>query len=160
MTGDEMQLPASVQEIADVIGTEQALYLVGQLPRCVVKDKRYPGTTRSRPMLYVPTRARLTPDHELSRILGFADALTLASAFGGEILQPGNCEGLYQDFRKRTIIRMASEGMDAQAIADLFGMTKTWIKAIVRNFPQEEVESANDNTPSRAPTKSALTELA
>ncbi|WP_296652839.1 hypothetical protein [Paraburkholderia sp.] len=82
------ELPKSVQEIADVIGAEKALYLVRNLPTCYSGN---PGKKAHRPMLYVPKR--ITHDHLLVHLLGFEDAAKMVHHFGGECLQPAGCSG-------------------------------------------------------------------
>ncbi|WP_231753098.1 hypothetical protein, partial [Burkholderia sp. TSV86] len=118
-----MRLPRSVQEIADVIGCERALYLIGQLPRCITRDRRYPNATASHVVLYVPTAARLPLDHDLVRILGWSDAVKLCRVFGGEILQPASCAEIYRRYRDAEIIRMKSAGVRTQYIASVFGVS-------------------------------------
>ncbi|MDN7699462.1 hypothetical protein R0290_10055 [Burkholderia semiarida] len=101
-----MQLPASVQEIADVIGRERALYLIGQLPRYVGGVS---GKQSSRVILYVPTPQRLRDDHDLVRILGRADAEALCREFGGLNLNPPNCSEIYRRYRDQQMARMVGE---------------------------------------------------
>ena len=153
-----MRLPKSVQEIADVIGRERALFLVGQLPRCVTKDKRYPTATAAHVMLYVPTVARLPVDHELVRILGWNDAVKLCRAFGGEILQPASCIEIYRRYRDGQIVRMAGEGMQAAHIAPIVNVHVQHVRRLLRNtnIPQEEFpEAANDNAPIKRKARAA-----
>jgi hypothetical protein len=140
-----MKLPNSVQEIAEVIGRERALFLVGQLPRCYARDPRWPGAKSEHVILYVPTVARLKPDHELVRILGWNDAVKLAQAFGGEILKPGNCSGIYRDFRDQNIIRIVREGTPVVMVASWFGVTDRHVRKLMQENPQEERRAANDN---------------
>lgn len=137
-----MRLPRSVQEIADVIGTEQALYLVGQMPRF-----RNASRGNLQPVMYVPTRSRLNPKHELVRILGWNDAQALVGAFGGEILQPANCAEIYRAFRDRSIVRMHADGMKPAAIAELMDVSDRHVRNLVREKPQVDQPAANDNTP-------------
>lgn len=141
-----MRLPNSVQEIADVIGRERALYLIGRLPRCIAG---VPGKQSSRVILYVPTVQRLPADHELVRILGYNDAVKLCRAFGGEILQPANCSEIYRRYRDAQISRMSSEGMTAVHIASIVGVHAQYVRALLRpKNPQEEFPApANDNAP-------------
>lgn len=130
-----------------MIGRERALYLVGQLPRCVAGAE---GKKSSRVILYVPTLKRMPADHQLVRILGWHDAEKLARAFGGEILQPANCNELYQRYRDAQVMRMADEGMTAANIAAIVGMTPPYIRELLRTKkkPQEELPTpANDNAP-------------
>ncbi|WP_322009247.1 hypothetical protein [Paraburkholderia sp. J12] len=82
------KLPASVQEIADVIGAEKALNLVRNLPTYYSGK---PGKKYHRPLLYVPKR--ITHDHLLVHLLGFQDAAKMVHYFGGECLQPAGCSG-------------------------------------------------------------------
>lgn len=140
-----MKLPRSVQEIADVIGRERALYLIGQLPRCRVKDARSPKWERDRPMLYVPALRRLTPDHVLVAILGWNDAEKLCRYFGGEILQPANCAEIYRPFRDRGIAQMVADGIPPKLVAELFNVTDRHVRTVRREIPQEDLRAANDN---------------
>lgn len=134
-----MRLPASVRELADVIGTERALFLIGQLPKCVSKKSTHV-------ILYVPTQARLTPDHRLVQILGWRDAVKLCQAFGGEILQPANCAQLYRSFRDRSIYRLVTQdGMKLSEVAELFEMTERHVRNVLREISQQETAAANDN---------------
>lgn len=141
-----MRLPKSVQEIADVIGCESALFLVGQLPRCQVRDKRYPNAKTTHVILYVPTAARLSPDHHLVRLLGWADAYRLCCHFGGEILHPANCADVYRQFRDKSIKRMiTTDGMDAAEVAEIMGVSRRHVSNVMRENPQQAPAAANDN---------------
>lgn len=152
--GRDVRLPASVQEIADVIGSERALYLVGQLPRCYSKDPRYPNAKSSHVILYVPKV--LKPDHQLVQLLGWHDARRLVDAFGGEILQPGSCADVYRQFLNRSIVRMAHEGMKPAAIAELLSVSDRHVRNLLRENPQQDLKPANDNTlPSSKPMQAA-----
>lgn len=141
-----MRLPKSAQEIADVIGRDRALYLIGQLPTCEIIDSRTGGRGGRQPMLYVPTMRRLTPDHFLVRVLGWNDAERLSSVFGGEILQPASCVDIYRKFRNAEIIRMVKEGMSVPQAAEVVGITDRQARNIAKEIPQEERRTAaNDN---------------
>lgn len=131
-----MRLPGSVQEIANVIGTERALYLVGQLPRCYTRKSCHV-------IMYVPKA--LKPDHLLVRLLGWKDASKLVAAFGGEILQPANCAEVYRAFRDKTILRMDSEGMSARAIAYTLEVSDRHVRNVLREKAQEACAAANSN---------------
>lgn len=138
-----MKLPASVQEIADVIGRERALYLIGQLPRT------YPPSTKSarggaeRVILYVPKSLR--PDHPLVMILGWKDASRLVSAFGGEVMQPANCRDIYRRFRHRSILAMLEAGESPSNIADLLCVSDRHVRNVMKENQQEEPVAQNDN---------------
>lgn len=119
-----MILPGVVQEIADVIGSEAALYLVGRLPVNKHKD----GTTR--PMLYVPKRLRA--DHRLVEILGMEKAQKLVQQFPGAVLYPANCREVYVRFRDREILRMHNQGMATREIADIIEVGERTVRNLVR----------------------------
>ncbi len=140
-----MTLPASVQEIADVIGRERALHLIGQLPRC------YAGTARKRServIMYVPKRLDFSGRgdiHPLVRILGWADAQKLVHAFGGEIMHPSTCPGVYRPYRDEQIARLVNDGVPVATVAQWFDVSDRLVKNVLREIPQEEVQAANDN---------------
>lgn len=123
-----IRLPKSVQDIADVIGREDALYLVGQLPRC----KRVSGGDDV--LLYVPSIQRLKPDHRLSKILGFPLAKKLCVHFGGEKLKPANCNGIVRDFRNQSIVLFWEQHHTIEEIASIFDMNTKYTKKILNDL--------------------------
>ena len=133
-----MDLPNSVQELAEVIGREKALRLIGGLPQC--------GKRSWRKVLYVPKPSRLGASHPLVRVLGYADALKLSEAFGGEILQPSNCNFIARNFRNTTIRTMAAKGMSPADIAEAVQITSRQVRNILKENAPEETATANDNT--------------
>lgn len=137
-----MRLPDSAQEIADVIGRDQALYLIGQLPTCYAGTN---GRKSWRPMLYVPKSIK--PDHPLVRIIGWKDAQKLVDEFGGMILYPANCSEIYRAFRDQSIVQLAIQGIDRKEIAEIMGVTDRHVRSVLRREnPQEAKTAANDNT--------------
>lgn len=144
------ELPRSVQEIAEVIGVERSLYLVGQLPRCYAKDSRWPNAKSAHVILYIPKQ--LTPDHPLVSMIGWHDASRLAEVFGGEILQPGSCAEIYRHFRDKTIVRMLRQGIPSTHIAELMGLSDRQIRNLARaEIPQEDGPVAKVDTPGSNP---------
>lgn len=137
-----MELPRTVQEIADVIGRERALFLIGQLPKLWVPSQQY-----HKVILYVPKRIK--PSDPLVRILGWNDASKMVQHFGGEMLHPANCEYIYRKFIHRSITRMHNEGMDAKAIAELLDVSERTVKRHCADKPHKDIQAANDNTPQR-----------
>jgi hypothetical protein len=125
----QVRLPASVQEIAEVIGRDKALYLIGQLPQC--------GKRSWRVVLYVPKR--IDASHQLVRWLGWKDANRLVAEFGGEILQPSNCKHLHLALRNRVIVQMASEGLAPAVIAEAMQITSRQVRNILAEKPPEEM---------------------
>jgi hypothetical protein len=166
------KLPRSVQEIADVIGAERALFLIGMLPRCYMPDRRKRETERGghseRLILYVPKN--LKPDHQLVRILGWHDALRLARAFPGEILCPGNCGDVYRRWRDSSLRDMAQDGVPNAVLAEWFGLTERQVRNVIRSplaasianadggpeNPQEEPPVASNDNRADQPRASAM----
>jgi hypothetical protein len=126
-----MHLPASVQELADVIGRDDALYLIGQLPTC---KSGLPGHQSTRVILYVPKR--LKPHHRLVEILGEERAAKLVEGFGGETLQVANCQDVYRRFRDREARRMAGEGMTSSQLAEALQVSVRHARNLRREIPQ------------------------
>lgn len=142
-----MELPRSVQEIADVIGRERALFLIGQLPSYTVRDKRYPNAIHNRLILYVPKV--ISPTDDLPRILGWNDAMKLVKHFGGELLYPSPCTQIHRQFIVNTIRRLNSEGMAHKAIAELLEVSERTVKRHCTDNPHKDAKATNDNTPQR-----------
>lgn len=142
-----MRLPESAQELADVIGTERALFLIGQLPRSYRKRNGV-QCGESTVVLYVPKAIR--PDHPLVQMIGWHDARRLVKAFGGEILKPATCSDVYRRFRDASIVHLAADGVKTPTIADWMQVSERHVRNVLREKPQEELSHANDNT-SREP---------
>lgn len=143
------KLPASVQEIANVIGRERALFLIGKLPR-FHRDCHPSG----QPMLYIPKTLRA--DHPLVELMGFQDAHKLVKAFGGEILQPASCQDVYRTFRDKSIIALLMAGLRPRTIADLFDVSDRHVRNLAREISQEDHKgAANDNRQNSELTASA-----
>lgn len=129
-------LPASVQPIAKVIGVIKAVHLISNLPRTKVKSKHH-NCVESRVSLYVPHE--LTDDHQLVSILGSDDAKRLSSAFGGEILYPGNCMNIYRKHRNERIAKAIIAGVSIQEIAHRYNLS---VKQVL-NISCKEVPDQN-----------------
>ena len=117
-----MELPKSVQEIAEVIGRERALYLIGQLPSC--------GRRAWRVSLYIPKRLPL--DHPLIELIGWSDAEKLVKAFPGEILQPSTCRSIQMGYRNKSIKKLARMGMSVELLAESFTLSPRQIRNILK----------------------------
>lgn len=128
-----MQLPASAQEIANVIGREATLSLIGQLPRCIAGKVRKKS---SHVIMYVPKRIGL--DHPLVRMIGWIDASRLVQAFGGEIMFPANCAGIHRAFRDKEILKMLADGLKPVVVAAAVGISERHVRNIIREKPPED----------------------
>jgi len=141
-----MQLPNSAQEIANVIGRDNALYLIGQLPTVYTPDRRYPNAKNKTTILYVPKRLNVTDT--LVRILGWINAEKLVYEFGGMLIQPANCMAIYRPHRDANIARLHAEGLSIAMIAEWFDVSTRHVKNVIaENPPQAIPQAANDNAP-------------
>ena len=132
---NDVKLPASVQEIADVIGVDRALYLVGQLPRYYCR-RRCSKSTSWETILYVPKT--LHPDHPLIQQIGYHDAMRLVKVFGGEILRPASCSYLIKEFRNKSIRRMVADGIPTAMIASWMGISQRHVRNIAMEKARED----------------------
>lgn len=136
-------LPESVAEIAEVIGRDAAIYLIGQI-----------GPSGSRPWrvcFYVPKVRRLTADHQLVEILGWHTAKRLCRHFGGEILQPSNCAFIGRRERDRRIHHFRAQGMSSREITEQLNwegmiVSHELVKKIVAGNPPEETRRSMTET--------------
>lgn len=115
-------LPDSVAEIAEVIGRDKALHLIGSLPQS--------GSRKWRVCVYIPKRLP-SVDHKLVRILGYQDAQKMVRAFSGMILQPSNCRFWAKAVRDRRIREMNAEGYPVSEIAFGVGLSAYRVREIL-----------------------------
>ena len=121
-------LCADARAVAEVIGRERALFLVGQ----VVSWERRPGSETGRSgSVYVPTPPRLKASCRLVKILGMDESARLSLVLGGEILHFSGCSSLVKRFRHEAVRRMASSGMPNSLIAWSVGLTARHVRTIL-----------------------------
>lgn len=119
---DNLDLPRTVAELANVIGRDKALLLA--------------GTCRG--SIYVPKKLR--EDHRLVQLLGDASAKALVKEFGGILLYVAKCAKLRADWRNQAVRKWAAQGVPHEALADLAGLTTRHIANILGEIqPQESV---------------------
>lgn len=144
------RLPRTAQELADVIGRDCALRLIGQLPRCS------PSGHSEVVMLYVPKE--LAPDHRLVRLIGWDAAARLVDAFGGEVLLPANCANLYRAFRDRSIARLHAEhDLPVKVIAEWFEVSDRHVRNVLRKEKPQvgQPVAGNQNRPAETNGRTA-----
>lgn len=122
MNDNRPPLPKGAQEIADVIGRDATMRLIGALRPC--------GARPWRRFLYVP--AELTPDHQLVRILGWPTAEKLVYAFRGIILEPPACTHLSVQLRNRVMAQRFCEGATPRLLAAEFGLTYEQVRNVLQ----------------------------
>ncbi|AGU50361.1 hypothetical protein VAPA_1c32750 [Variovorax paradoxus B4] len=133
-------LPGVAQEIADVIGRERTLFLIGQLPR---HFGGAPGRKSWRVTLYAPRVERLCDDHRLVIILGRADAEKICQHFGGETLQVANCSSVAAAFRNRELLKFAAAGVHRSELAVIFDLTERRVAQLVASATPKPASNLN-----------------
>lgn len=118
----ESNLPSSVQEIADVIGRQNALTLVGRVNNS----------------FYVPKPEKIVEEHWIAQTIGLEAALILSNEFRGLILKVANCRSIYRVFRNRTFCRLWDEGWSKSEIAQCFRITERHVNNILKQAPTIE----------------------
>ena len=121
-------LPPSIAEIAEVIGRDRALYLIGQLPQR--------GGRSWRSYFYVPQRIK-SPDHWMVELIGQRDADLMVAAFGGLILQVANGRAIYRRYRDEQIRQSIEEGVSAEHLAEIFDLSTYRVREIANGKPPE-----------------------
>ena len=131
-------LPRSVREIAEVIGRDPALRLIGKLPTAY--DEK---ANRKKPIMYVPKAMSLS--NKWARFylveLGYDAAMRLVRAFGGEILYPANCRHMESRRRDRDIRSCLRAGEDVDLIATIFNVPRKHVLKLQRGIPPEEIKA-------------------
>lgn len=124
----EKELPFSVQEVADVIGRQKALHLIGRL-HCKSTNGR-----RQKYKLHVPKHAK--PHFNLSKIIGLDDAKAMSKEFAGITLHLAGCAEIIRDFRNQGIENAIKRNIPTKMIASWFGVTTRQIRYIRAGLPQ------------------------
>jgi hypothetical protein len=119
-------LPASVAQLARVIGRDQALALAGSCQNGRIYVPRSPG-----------------PNHRLTQLIGQEAAGKIARQWGGEIIYMAKCHEVKIKFRNSAIRRWAAEGRTRRELADLAGLTERQIDNILheKSSPMDAVRA-------------------
>lgn len=108
------QLPASLQDMAEVIGDDDTMKLV----------ENYGGTR-----IFVPHR--MGAQHKLATLLGLEQARKLSNVFGGEALTIAQCSKLFKYKRNEEIRKKYDEGVSITVMVREYGITERQIYAII-----------------------------
>lgn len=117
-------LPQQLQQVADIIGLQAALVLV----------KHYGGVR-----LYVPIQ--MTPEHILSRLIGFETALKLSKEFGGmDHFDIPRATGALRVVRNRQIADKYVKGKTLRQLALEYFMTERGIVKILAGVETSQAD--------------------
>lgn len=122
-------LSGDLKSIAEVIGRDQALYLVSQCPRYKTEKRLGKGQV----LLYVPKLKKLNALHALVQALGYDDAQKLSTIFGGELLVLSHCSHMILEKRDEGIRKMLKSGFSITDLAYFFNVTERLVLK-VRNI--------------------------
>ncbi len=134
-----LALPESAQLIADIIGRDRALYLIGRLPRSPKRPKDV--------WLYVPKK--LSESHQLVKLIGMSDAQKLVKAFGGQNLCLASCHSLVRLYRDeylrhlKLLMPEAANDVDIDSLAKVLGVSSKQARNLMEKQP-EKFLAAND----------------
>lgn len=127
MTENINDLTGDILSIAEIIGKQQALFLVSQYPRYKSKKRNGEGQL----LLYVPKESRLGFDHKLIDILGYTDTVKLCKEFGGELLVLSQCKHILIKSRNAGIKSMFEQGYRIDEIAQYFNLSTRTVQITV-----------------------------
>ena len=119
-------LNGDLRSIAEVIGRQNALYLVSQCPRYKTEKRAGQGQL----FLYVPTLKRLDMNHFLVKTLGYPDAEKLSKEFGGELLVLAQCKQMILKARDNGIREMLRAGFNVIDLVSAFNVNERTINKI------------------------------
>lgn len=120
-------LPPSLQRVAEHIGLPATLRLV---------------EARGGISIWVPTTDRCTPEHYLSRLIGFAALLALAELHGGEELEIPRAVAAVRAVRDARIREQYDGGKSQWDLALEYGLTERQIRNILNGLVAEEKQQA------------------
>ncbi len=108
-------LPQSLREVADVVGLTAAARLAESW-----------GGIR----LYVPEK--ITPEHEISRVIGYDAARLLSQVFARETLSVPRAAAGLRKVRNKEMQQQYNNGISAARLALQYGMTERQVYDIVK----------------------------
>lgn len=115
-------LQGDLRSIAEVMGRQQALYLISQCPRYKVA-----GRQGAQVLLYVPKTKNFDISHHIVQSLGYHDAYKLSQHFGGELLVLSQCRHIILKVRNEGIKSLVNLGISKKEVAELFGVSQRTI---------------------------------
>ena len=113
-------LPASIQELIEVVGVSAALAIVEE---------------RGGITLCVPTQA--LPDHWLVELIGLAALTALVERYRGEEIEIARCAAAMRAIQEQQIVREAEAGASNATLARRYGYTERGIRKLRRRVEGE-----------------------
>jgi hypothetical protein len=136
-------LPDSATLIANVIGRDKALYLIGKLSKLSKRPREV--------SLYIPKR--LKAHHKLVEIIGYEDSQKLIKAYGGEILCIASCLSLVRHYRNEYLKHLKlispekASQIDIESLSKVFGVSKKQARNLMEKPPEENPSINLDTQP-------------
>jgi hypothetical protein len=136
-------LPDSVTQIANLIGRDKALYLIGKLSKLSKRPREV--------SLYIPKK--LKSHHKLVDIIGYEDTHKLVNAYGGEILCIASCHSLVRHYRNEYLKHLKlispekASQIDIASLSNVFGISKKQARNLMEKPPEEILPHSLDTQP-------------
>ncbi|UWS06409.1 hypothetical protein [Phaeobacter inhibens] len=119
--GRKVPLPELVQEIAEVVGRENAVKLV--------EGTRQRGARRWRRHLYIPSD--IPENHRIVSLIGWDAAQALSFSHANSVLELPSCHGLRKAYLADVVIKMAGRGADPAEIASELGVERKTVASLL-----------------------------
>ena len=119
--GRNIALPTTVQEIADVVGRENAVR--------IVEGTRPSGSRKWRRQLYVPAEMKET--HRISKMIGWDAAAMLAASHGHCIIDIPSCFALRKGYMASHALGMWNNGASIGEISAEMSVTEKTAQQLI-----------------------------
>lgn len=138
---ERFMLAQAYHQVAEVIGWDAAIAFGMK----VWETKRPPSSIRpnataggGRGVIYIPKTLNVFFGRELVALVGTADALKLATAFGGEHLEFPCIAKASVRRRNSAITAQVASGTPVRTVAAAFGLTEQHIRRIAKSTPSSQ----------------------
>lgn len=131
MTDQNVQLWGIAGDVQKIIG----LHATAKLLKAFVSRRRKDGRRYTR--VSVPHSALITPQHPISRVVGYDNALRLAEEYGGETLELPRNHHILLEARNKLIAEL-SFLYEPGEIAELLTMTSRTVRNIQETYLGED----------------------
>lgn len=135
--GRDMPLPDTLEDVAEVIGRENALRLSEGLPST--------GQRPWRKMLYVPRRMR--SDHPVMQLIGKDAAEALSQSHTNMIIEIPVCQEIQRAYRDHVIAYLRQQGLSRTDVARLAGVSIGLVVSNLLDAPEETTADRDHDAP-------------